>query len=109
MRIARHHHLRSKLLERFWQRARGLLMRQDLLDRQGVLIRPCRSIHTLGMTRTIDVVFLDCDYRVTEVHLSLRPCRALASRSRGTLATLELAAGDVDKFGIQAGDRITFL
>ena len=109
MRNSRQHQLKPLVLERFWQRARGLLMRQQLLERDGVLIRPCRSIHTVGMTHSIDVVFLDLALRVTEVRPDIGPFRAITSRCRSTSSTLELAAGEVKKFGIVAGDQISIL
>ena len=38
-------------------RVRGLLFRKDFHDE--MLICPCRSIHTFGMERSIDVAFID--------------------------------------------------
>src|SRR3546814_8041740 len=41
----------------------------------GLLIRPCRAIHTLGLRRPIDVVFLDERGRVLRCHHNLAPNR----------------------------------
>ena len=106
MRNSRQHQLKPLVLDCFWQRARGLLMRQQLLERDGVLIWPCRAIHTIGMTRSIDVVFLDIALRVTEVRPGVGPFRAITSRCCSTSSTLELAAGKVERFGILVGDQI---
>jgi uncharacterized protein len=84
-------------------------MRQELLDLDGVLLRPCRSIHTLGMTRAIDVVFLDSKGTVREVRLCVGPFRVVACQASGMLATLELAAGRVQRVGIGVGDQIIFM
>ncbi|MBC7489503.1 MAG: DUF192 domain-containing protein [Glaciimonas sp.] len=42
----------------FWQLAVGLLGKRALSDRQGLLIVPCRSIHTYFMRFVIDVYLL---------------------------------------------------
>ena len=109
MKKTRHHQLNPKLLDRFWQRARGLLMRQELLDHGGVLIRPCRSIHTVGMSRKIDVVFVDLEGCVREIFAEVSPGRAVICKSKGQLAALEISAGSVGKIGIAVGDQIYFL
>ncbi len=109
MHKSRHHHLKPMHLDRFWQRARGLLMRQELLDRGGVLIRPCRSIHTVGMSRKIDVVFVNYQGLVKAIFAEVSPCRAVICKSKGELAALEIPAGNVGKLGITVGDWIVFL
>ncbi len=108
MKHSRHHQLQPMHLDRFWQRARGLLLRQELLDQDGVLIRPCRSIHTIGMSRPIDVVFVDDQGWVKEVFANLSPCRAVICKSEGDVAALEISAGNAGKLGIDVGDRIFF-
>jgi uncharacterized protein len=104
----RHHQLEPMLLDRFWQRARGLLMRQQLLEKDGVLLRPCRSIHTVGMSRKIDVVFVDHEGCVREIFAEVSPCRGVICKSKGEVAALEISSGNAAKLGIAVGDRISF-
>ena len=59
-------------------RMRGLLARPPLGRGQGLLIKPCNMIHTLGMVYPIDVVFLGRDGVV------LRVASAVAAASRAT-------------------------
>src|SRR4029077_13369300 len=54
----------------------------------GLLIPPCRSIHTFGMRFPIDVLFLDEVNRVIELRRAVPPCRVL--RCPGAMAVLEL-------------------
>src|SRR5215210_694276 len=42
-----------------WRRMRGLLGRPPLRPGQGLLIVPCRGVHSFGMAYSIDVVHLD--------------------------------------------------
>ena len=48
-------------------RMRGLLARPPLRRGQGMLIKPCNMIHTVGMGYPIDVVFLRRDGLVLKV------------------------------------------
>ncbi len=43
----------------FWQRLAGLHAYPVLSPTSGLLIAPCRAIHTLGLTYSIDVLYLD--------------------------------------------------
>jgi hypothetical protein len=54
----------------------------------------------------IDVVFLDSDDVVLEVARELRPWRAAGVK--GSHAVLELASGEAEAHGIEAGSRLGF-
>jgi uncharacterized protein len=54
----------------------------------GLLIPGCRSVHTLGMRFPLDLVFLDDDGRVIELHRSVPPGRFI--RCAAAIAVLEL-------------------
>lgn len=48
----------------FFSRLKGLLGKSSLNHGEGILIKPCNSIHTMGMKFPIDVAFLDDSYTV---------------------------------------------
>jgi uncharacterized membrane protein (UPF0127 family) len=83
-------------------RARGLLGRSGLQPGEGLLLTGAGSIHTHFMRFAIDVVFLDRDHRVLELHGAVAPWRIV--RSRGASAVLELRAGEARRRGMQIGD-----
>ena len=56
----------------------------------GVLIPRCHSVHTFGMRFRLDLVFLDGEGRVLEVHRAVPPRRVI--RCAGADAVLELPA-----------------
>jgi hypothetical protein len=85
-------------------RLRGLLGRRSLPPGEGILLRPAGSIHTAFMRFPIDAVFLDRELAVVGIARDLRPWR-VAGR-RGAKAVLELAAGEADRAGLAAGDRL---
>ncbi|MDQ3609912.1 MAG: DUF192 domain-containing protein [Actinomycetota bacterium] len=86
-------------------RLRGLLGRRGLRAGEGLLLRPCASVHTCFLPFALDVVLLDEDDRVVHVVEHLRPWR-LAGR-RGTRSVLELAAGEAVRRSVMAGERLT--
>lgn len=91
-----------------WQRLKGLLGSSGLEPGQGLLLRPCRGVHTLFMGFPIDVLFLDPEGRIVELRTSLRPWRATAVVGEA-LAVLELPAGQAAATKTARGDRLIFL
>jgi uncharacterized protein len=83
-------------------RSRGLLGR-DGVD-GALLLRPCRSVHTVGMRFPIDVAFCDGDLRVLRVVTMPRHrLSRLVWRSR---AVVEAEAGAFGRWGLQVGDQL---
>ena len=66
---------RAVVAARPWSRARGLLGGAALSPGEGLIIVPCRGVHTLGMAYPIDVVHLDRGGVVRAVVRHLRPWR----------------------------------
>jgi uncharacterized membrane protein (UPF0127 family) len=95
---------RCAVADRFWPRFRGLQLRPRLEADEGLLLRPCGSVHTFFMRFPIDVVFLDDDLRVLSVRPGVRPWRAAAHR--GAKAVLELPEGAAAAAGLLPGVRL---
>jgi hypothetical protein len=93
--------------DRPWSRMRGLLGRSSLPAGEGLLLKPTGSVHTFFMRFPIDVVFLDRELSVVGVAAELPPWRTAGRR--GAKATLELAAGEASRRGIEPGDRLRFV
>jgi hypothetical protein len=66
------------------------------------LLLPGGSVHSFGMPCAVDVVFLDCAWRVLELRSWLPPARWLAA-PRATRAALMLAAGRCGWAGLERG------
>jgi len=88
-------------------RMKGLLGKERLDAGKGLLIRPCKGIHTLFMKFPIDVVFLDKDNRIIAIIKDLPPNR-LTTVYRKAAAVLELPTGTLTE-GIVVGDEIIYL
>lgn len=83
-------------------RRRGLLGR-DGID-GAILLRPARSVHTVGMRFPIDVAFCDADLRVVRVvRMPRHRVSRLVWHSR---AVIEAEAGAFDRWKLRPGDEL---
>jgi len=96
---------RAAVAETPGSRRRGLLGTDALDDGEGLLILPCRQVHTFGMRYPIDVIFIDKSWTVRRITHRMRPGRlsALVLSSR---AVLELPAAKAARTGTQKGDAL---
>jgi uncharacterized membrane protein (UPF0127 family) len=86
-------------------RAIGLLGRSRLERGEGLLIAPCRGVHTCFMRFSIDVVSLDAEGVIVDCAPGLRPWRVRLPRRR-TASVLELPAGTIAFTGTRVGDKV---
>lgn len=93
---------RLEVADTVWRRFRGLLGRTELDG--ALLLKPCSSVHTLGMRMTIDVAHLTADLVVLDVR-TMRRHRMEGPRRRSR-AVLETEAGVMARWGLTAGTRL---
>ncbi|MEM6531561.1 MAG: DUF192 domain-containing protein [Myxococcota bacterium] len=86
-----------------WSRARGLIGRPAPAPGSGVLIDPCRQVHTFFMSYPIDTVHLDKSGCVISI-LTLSPWRLGPWKLRSK-AVLEMAEGEATRVGLAPGVR----
>lgn len=98
---------RIAVADRWWRRLVGLLGRARLDHGAGLLISPCRGVHTFGMSFPLDVALLDRDGAVVARFAALAPNRITGLHRRARHA-LELPAGTLDGTGTRAGDRVAW-
>ena len=81
---------------------------QGLLDRDGIagalLIRPARSVHSVGMQFTLDVAVCDKDLVVLRT-LCLRPGRLTRPSVKGR-CIIEAEKGAFERWKLRPGDRL---
>ncbi|MHB1880848.1 MAG: DUF192 domain-containing protein [Acidithiobacillus sp.] len=95
--------LRVWMAERWWPRARGLLGRSPLQADEGFALTPCSSVHGIGMTYTVDLLFLDRADAILRV-CALTP---LGFRMyRGAWRTIECAPGSVVRYNFATGQQL---
>ncbi len=79
-----------------------------LLDREGIdgaiVIRPARSVHSVGMEFALDVAFCDKDLVVLRT-VSLAPGRVTRPCLKGH-CVIEAEKGAFERWKLQPGDRL---
>ncbi len=89
----------------FFSRLRGLMFKKSLRAGEGILLVPCRAVHTCFMRFPVDVAFLSREGVVLRVFREARPWRA-TTVVRGAWAALELSAGTMRDSALQEGDLL---
>lgn len=95
------------IAETLCSRTRGLIGRRTLAAGEGLLIRPCKGVHTFLMKFPIDVVFLDGENRIMDTVVDLQPQRMTKLLLR-CQSVLELPAGTVASSATLVGNEIIF-
>jgi uncharacterized protein len=91
----------------WWPRLRGLSGRDDLAPGEGLLLKPCRVVHMMGMKIPLDVAFLDAGSRVIARYERLAP-GGRTRWHRRAFAALELPAGTLQETGTMDGDLVEY-
>lgn len=61
------------IADTFFSRFIGLMGSDPMIAKQGLLISPCKQIHTHFMAYTVDVIFLDHRYQVVQIVNEMKP------------------------------------
>ncbi len=96
---------RGLIAANVWARMRGLLGHPPLESGEGLLLKGEKAIHTIGMSFSIDALFLDRNGRVVHMLKAMPPLRASPMVWRGQ-DVLELPAGKITETGTALGDQI---
>lgn len=96
------------LADNFIARFKGLMGKSSLSPgREGLILYPCRAVHTMFMRFALDLAFVDGEGMVIRTVLHLPPNRS-CSPCPGALCVLELPAGSLDATGTLPGHRLLF-
>lgn len=90
----------------FWQRFRGLLGRSDYSCGEALLIKPCSSVHTVGMKFAIDVLFVSAKNEIVHI-IEAMPAYRFSPWVRDAAYVVELPAGRVACCGIKTGHSLS--
>lgn len=91
---------------KFLSRMVGLLGRKGLPDGSAMLLKPCSSIHTIGMQFALDVIFIDRNMSVVRTLRNLRPNR-FALGGHGAYSAIEMETGWFDMSQVKVGQKFT--
>jgi len=96
------------LADTFFKRMKGLLGRASLPPGEGLIIRPCISVHTFGMKFSIDAVFFDGSNKAIAVLRGLVPSRTTRFYPSAA-GVIELPSGTLDVSPVDPGDELEFI
>lgn len=96
-----------RIADRFFQRLVGLLKDKALSPNQGLLLKRCRQVHTIGMKFPIDVIFLSEDGEVLLIQNDMSSGQ-ISPTVKGAFWCLELMAGVANQQGLNIHDHIIF-
>lgn len=91
-----------ELAESFRARGRGLLGRDGIEG--AILLRPARSVHTLGMRFAIDVAF--CDRELVVLRIITMPRNRMGRPVLRAQSVIEAEAGSFERWGLRAGAQL---
>lgn len=86
----------------------GLLPESHLPEDDGLLLVPCRSIHSYFMRFIFDAVFIDKTNKVVHLIENMKPWTA-SSYIWKSKKVLELPAGTISRKSIEINDIIEFM
>jgi uncharacterized membrane protein (UPF0127 family) len=95
----------AEIADTFFRRLKGLLGRKSLPPGTGLVIKPCRAIHTAGMSFSIDVAFVDRESRICLLLDELAPWR-LSPTVRQASYVIEAPAGTFRQKQTKNGDSV---
>ncbi len=98
---------RVQMAQDFRSRSKGLLGRRGLAQDEGLLIKPCNSIHTFFMKFPIDVIFLDKNGRIVKIATGIKPWRLCSALVHGFMV-LETGVDSQAKSLANVGEVIEF-
>lgn len=94
-----------KIAQNFFTRSFGLLLRKSLSENEGLIIKPCCSIHTFFMKFNIDVLFVNKQNQIVALYENVKPRRILPIHLN-SFYVIELASSSISAKNIEKGDLI---
>src|SRR3954451_3819300 len=94
-----------QMADSFFTRLKGLMFRKEPIKDEGLWIVPCNAVHMFFMKFPLDIVLLNEQNEVVEVHHSLKPWK-MTKPIKDAYSTLELPEGSAEKLGIKIGSFI---
>ena len=95
----------GRVADNLWTRMRGLIGSQPLESGEGLVILPCKSIHTHFMGFPIDVLYVNKEHEVVAEDHAMPPW-CFGRIHRHARFVIELPAGALRSTGTEPGDQL---
>ena len=94
----------GRIADNFYTRLVGLLRDKTIEYGDGLWIKPCNSIHSIGMQFVFDAIFLDKNLKVVHLVHEMKPWR-ISKMVFSADSVLELPAGLIAQTATMVGDQ----
>ena len=94
----------ASLADSYFTRLKGLLGKSSLKDDEGLIIKPCNSVHTIGMKFSIDIAFVDKNNVIIHIIKDMVPGK-LSSIVKKSSYVIE-SKGGLFEGKVNIGDRV---
>jgi len=94
----------ARVADSILTRVIGLLLDKQLAQGDGLWIKPCNSIHSIGMKFVFDAIFLDQDLKVVHLMSGMKAWKA-SKMVWSAKSVLELPDGLIVQTGTEIGDQ----
>src|SRR5258708_5998668 len=91
----------------FFRRLKGLMFKKFLPFGCFLHIQTCRSVHSFFLRYTIDILYLDAQYKIIGVEANLKPGKIGVIYSN-SVSVIELPEGTIQQNDIQIGQAVWF-
>lgn len=95
----------TKTAHTLWDKGLGVIGWKDFGKYEGLLLPNSNAIHTFFVRFSIDVAFLDKDYKIVQIVEGLRPW-SFSPIVWHAKHTLELPLGGIKKHKLAVGDTV---
>ena len=95
----------GELANTFFKRFKGLLGRKRICPGEGLLIYPCKMIHSFGMSLEIDVLFVSKQNRIVHIIERMLPNK-ISKHIKNASYVLELPSGQAARTGTKGGQEL---
>lgn len=92
----------------FLKRLKGLMGESEISSGEGMLLYPCKQVHTWFMRFPIDVVFMDKQGKVVHLINNMENGR-MSKYINDSYQVLELPAGSIAKHELVIGHKLTII
>lgn len=94
-----------KLADTFLSRMFGLMPVKVLEENKGILLKPCKQVHTFNMSFAIDVIFLSKDDIIIHIEHYLTSNK-ITKYFKEANSVLEIMSGTAEKQKLAVGDLL---
>jgi uncharacterized membrane protein (UPF0127 family) len=83
----------------------GLIPKKKLACGDGIILSPCKMVHTFGMKFSIDVIFVSKSNKVVHIYERMKP-NIIGPFIANAFYVIEIAAGEAEKNRLNVGDQL---